>query len=131
MFSGSAVVDWKNTGGFQTGKEPALVAMFTAAGHPFTQSLAYSNDRGATWQKYAKNPVLDHIVAENRDPKVVWYAPENKWVMSLYLDRNAFALFSSPDLKHWQELSEFTLAGDAECPNFFQIPLDGDTKEKR
>ena len=30
-------------------------------------------------------------------------------------------------MKSWQKLQDFTLAGDAECPNFFPIPLDGDT----
>ncbi len=131
MFSGSAVVDWKNTAGFQTGKDPALVAMFTAAGRPFTQDLAFSNDRGRTWTKYEQNPVLGHIVAENRDPKVVWFAPESKWVMSLYLDHNDYAIFDSKDLKAWRKLQDFKLEGDAECPNFFSIPLDGDTKNVR
>jgi fructan beta-fructosidase len=131
MFSGSAVVDWNNTAGFQTGPEPALVAMFTAAGNPFTQGLAFSNDRGRTWTKYAGNPVLNHIVAENRDPKVVWFAPENKWVMSLYLDHNDYAIFESRDLKHWQKIQGFTLPGDAECPNFFELPLDGDAGNPR
>jgi fructan beta-fructosidase len=131
MYSGSAVVDWNNTAGFQTGREPALVAMFTAAGRPFTQGLAYSNDRGRTWTKYEQNPVLRHIVAENRDPKVVWFAPDNKWVMSLYLDHNDFALFSSPDLKRWTKLSDFKLPGDAECPNFFPLALDGKTNNQR
>jgi len=32
MFSGSAVVDWQNTAGFQTGPDKALVAIYTAAG---------------------------------------------------------------------------------------------------
>ncbi len=131
MWSGSAVVDWNNTAGFQTGKEPALVAMFTAAGNPFTQGLAYSNDRGRTWTKYTNNPVLGHIAADNRDPKVVWFAPEKKWVMALYLDHNDYAFFSSPDLKHWEKLQNFTLPGDAECPNFFETPLDGDTHNTR
>lgn len=131
MFSGSAVVDWNNTAGFQTGKAPALVAMYTAAGRPFTQGLAYSNDRGRTWTKYENNPVMGHIVAENRDPKVVWYAPGRKWVMSLYLDRNDFALYGSTDLKRWEKLSDFKLPGDAECPNFFPMPLDGNTNDQR
>ncbi len=131
MYSGSAVVDWNNTAGFQKGEDPALVAMFTAAGRPFTQDLAFSNDRGRTWRKYPNNPVLGHLVAENRDPKVVWYAPGKKWVMSLYLDHHDFAIFESRDLKHWQKLQTFTLAGDAECPNFFEMPLDGDAHDPR
>ena len=103
------MVDWKNTGGFQTGKEPALVAMFTAAGKPFTQCLAFSNDRGRIWTKYEQNPVLGHVLAENRDPKVVWYAPQKKWVMALYLDHNDFALFDSTNLRQWEKLSDFKL----------------------
>jgi fructan beta-fructosidase len=131
MYSGSAVVDWHNTAGFQIGQEPALLAMFTAAGHPFTQGLAYSNDHGRTWTKYEHNPVLAHIAGENRDPKVVWFAPDKKWVMVLYLDGDRYAFFSSPDLKNWRKLSELALPGDAECPNFFEIPLDGDPKNTR
>lgn len=131
IWSGSAVVDWDNTAGFQTGKDPALVAVFTSSGKPFTQGIAYSNDGGRTWTKYVHNPVLGHIVGENRDPKVVWYAPEKKWVMALYLEGHTYALLSSPDLKHWQKLSEFSLPGDAECPNLFEISLDGDTHNKR
>ena len=131
MYSGSAVVDWNNTAGFQTGPEPALVAMVTAAGPTYTQEIAYSNDRGRHWTKYEKNPVLGQLATANRDPKVVWFAPEKKWVMALYLDHNDYALFESPDLKHWHKLQTFTLPGDAECPNFFEVPLDGDRQNPR
>ncbi len=131
MFSGSAIVDWHNTAGFQTGKEKALVCVFTAAGLPFTQGLAYSNDRGRTWTKYARNPVLPHQAAENRDPKVIWYAPEKKWVMALYLDKSDYALFSSPDLKSWQKMSGVTLPGASECPEFFEIGLDNSKRNTR
>jgi fructan beta-fructosidase len=131
MFSGSAVIDVKNTAGFQTGRQPAMVCFFTAAGEPFTQGLAYSNDRGRTWTKHAGNPVLKHIIGRNRDPKVIWYAPENKWVMALYLDRNEYALFSSPDLKAWERMSEVKLPGTSECPEFFEIPLDGRKTDTR
>jgi sucrose-6-phosphate hydrolase SacC (GH32 family) len=131
MYSGSAVVDWNNTAGFQTGREKVLVCIFTAAGHPFTQGIAYSNDRGRTWTKYAGNPVLPHIAAENRDPKVIWYAPEKKWVMALYLDKNDYALFSSKDLKKWEKMSDVTVPGTSECPEFFEIPLDGDKRNTR
>jgi fructan beta-fructosidase len=131
MFSGSAVVDWKNTAGFQTGEEKALICIFTAAGQPFTQGIAYSNDRGRTWTKYAHNPVLPHIAGENRDPKVIWYAPEEKWIMALYLDKSDYALFSSRDLKQWQRMSGVTIPGTSECPEFFEIPLDGNRENAR
>jgi sucrose-6-phosphate hydrolase SacC (GH32 family) len=139
MFSGSAVVDWDNTAGFQKGDEKTLVALYTAAGgtspeskgQPFTQCLAYSNDRGKTWTKYDKNPVLGHIVKENRDPKVVWHAPTKHWIMALYKDANDFALFSSPDLKSWTHLQDISIPGRSECPDFFEMPVDGDAKNTR
>ena len=124
IYSGSAVVDWKKT-------EKALVCIFTAAGKPFTQGLAFSNDRGRTWTKYAQNPVLPHIIGENRDPKVIWYAPQGKWVMALYLDKNDFALFDSRDLKQWEKLSDVTIPGSSECPEFFEIALDGNPENSR
>ncbi len=131
MFSGSAIVDTDNTAGFQTGTEKPLVSIFTAAGTPFTQGLAYSNDKGRTWTKYPNNPVLPHIVGENRDPKVFWYAPDKKWVMALYLDKSDFALFSSKDLKAWEKMSDIALPGTTECPEFFEIPIEGDKKNTR
>lgn len=131
MFSGSAVVDWDNTAGFQAGEQKTLVCIFTAAGKPFTQGIAYSNDRGRTWTKYANNPVLPHIAAENRDPKVIWYEPGKKWVMALYLDKSDYALFSSKDLKHWEKLSDVTVPGTSECPEFFEIALNGNSEDTR
>ena len=61
IWSGSAVIDWNNTSGLQTGKEPVFVALFTYNEHvdsQQSQGLAYSNDRGRTWRKYWGNPVL-------------------------------------------------------------------------
>jgi len=130
-FSGSAVVDEKNTAGFQTGAEKAIVCIYTAAGSPVVQCLAYSNDRGRTWTKYQGNPVLPHIIGGNRDPKVIWYAPERKWVMALFLDQNDYGLFSSPDLKQWERLCTVTIPGTAECPEFFEIPVEGRAGETR
>lgn len=133
MFSGSAVVDWHNTAGFQTDKHPALVLIYTAAGgtspesegKPFTQCLAFSHDGGKTFTKYEKNPVLPELVPENRDPKVIWHEASKKWIMALYLKDNDFALFSSPDLKHWTHLQTLTLPGCIECPDFFELPIKG------
>jgi sucrose-6-phosphate hydrolase SacC (GH32 family) len=49
IWSGGAVVDWKNTSGLQTGAEKVLVAIYTKVKHGFC--LVYSNDRGRTWTK--------------------------------------------------------------------------------
>jgi sucrose-6-phosphate hydrolase SacC (GH32 family) len=147
MFSGSAVVDWQNTAGFQTGKEPALVAIYTAAGgtseeskgQPFTQCLAYSNDRGRTWTKYAGNPVVPNVGDGDRDPKVFWHVPTKRWVMPLYVGekdpvkkdakgnpttRHVCHFYTSPDLKVWSFASKFA-EELYECPGFFELPVDG------
>ncbi|MGQ9632389.1 MAG: glycoside hydrolase family 32 protein [bacterium] len=138
IFSGSGLVDWNNTAGFQTGDENVLVNVYTSAGgtserskgKPFVQSIAYSNDRGRTWTKYERNPVLGHIVGSNRDPKVIWHEPTRKWVMALYLDENDYALFSSPDLLRWERLCTITIPGASECPDIFELPVDGDPQNK-
>ena len=140
MFSGSAVVDWKNTSGFGTGSEPPIVLMYTAAGGAgpqsqgkgFSQGLAFSNDRGRTWTKFTGNPVLPQITGGNRDPKVVWHEPTRRWVMALYVERDkkhTIEFFSSPNLKEWTLLS--AIEGLFECPDFFELPVDGDTKNKK
>ena len=137
IFSGGAVVDWNNTSGLQTGKEKVLVAFYTAAGNhtdppkPFTQCLAYSNDRGRAWVKYEKNPIIGHIRGSNRDPVVSWYEPGRLWVMALFLNKENFALFTSKDLKSWTQIQELTIPGSSEYPDFFEMPIDGDWNNTR
>src|SRR5690242_13538451 len=60
IFSGSAVVDWKNTSGFGKHGIPPLVAVYTGNRPGLqNQNIAYSTDSGHTWAKYSENPVLD------------------------------------------------------------------------
>ncbi len=137
IFSGSAVVDEQNTAGFQQGEEKTLVAAYTYAGdtnhwsegQKFTQAIAYSNDRGRTWTKYDGNPVLGHIVGGNRDPKVIWHEPSKHWVMVLFLDEHRMGIFTSTDLKTWEQQSE--LESFFECPELFQLSLDGNTGDMK
>ncbi|MDE2726516.1 MAG: glycoside hydrolase family 32 protein [Gemmatimonadota bacterium] len=137
MWSGSAAVDHHDTGGFRDGDAPPLIAFYTAGGERVfpdrrcIQCIAHSNDRGRTWTKYAGNPVIGHIRAENRDPKVVWHGPTSRWIMTLFMDENDYALFSSPDLKSWTHLQDLTLPGVSECPDFFELPVDGDPSNTR
>ncbi len=134
IFSGSGVVDWKNTSGLQTpgSKIPPLVFLYTydggsaRFGAPVTQGMAYSLDGGKTFQKYDKNPVLPHIVGGNRDPKVIWHEPTQRWIMALYMDGEDYALFASENLKHWEKLGDIKNLGCSECPDFFPLAVDGD-----
>jgi sucrose-6-phosphate hydrolase SacC (GH32 family) len=138
IFSGSAVVDWNNTSGFGMDGKPPLVAIYT--GHytekPLqNQHLAYSNDKGRTWTKYAGNPVLDIGAKDFRDPKVMWYEPTKRWIMTVAMPTEyKLHFYSSPNLKDWTRLSEFGPAGATggiwECPDLFELPVEG-TTEKR
>jgi len=137
IFSGSAVVDFNNTAGFQTGDEKVIVCIYTSAGgrnpmskgQPFTQSIAYSNDRGRTWKVYEHNPVVGHINGRNRDPKVIWHTPTGQWVMALYLDKSEMGFFTSKDLKSWEFQSKIKCFN--ECPELFALPVDGNKDNEK
>jgi fructan beta-fructosidase len=141
IFSGSAVVDSNNTSGFgKKGKIP-MVAIFThhdpkgeKAGKDNyqNQSIAYSLDEGNTWTEYKGNPVLKNPgIKDFRDPKVMWYAKEKKWVMTL-ATKDHITFYSASDLKNWKKESEFGLREGAhggvwECPDLFPLKLNGKT----
>jgi sucrose-6-phosphate hydrolase SacC (GH32 family) len=123
-WDGSTVVDFNNSAGFGVN---ALITIYTATGYGFVQNMATSTDLGRTWAKYGGNPVLPTVRTGNHDPCVFWYAPGNKWVMTLYLSNNDYGIFSSTDLKHWTQTSTFTFPGVIEVPQLFSLPLDGNT----
>ncbi|MDI9356001.1 MAG: glycoside hydrolase family 32 protein [Chitinophagaceae bacterium] len=142
IFSGSAVVDIENTSGFGSAENPPIVAIFThhnmereRAGDFFSQcqSIAYSNDGGYTWNKYAHNPVLDNPgLKDFRDPKVFWFSPQKKWIMSLAVGDH-INFYSSKNLKEWGLESEFGHTfgwhgGVWECPDLFPL-VDMDTQK--
>jgi sucrose-6-phosphate hydrolase SacC (GH32 family) len=131
IFSGSAVMDEKNTSGFgKDGKAP-MVAIYTAhTDKNQSQALAYSNDRGRTWTKFSGNPVLDIGDKDFRDPKVIWHEPTKRWVMTVaWPGPRKVRFYSSPDLKQWTHLSDFgpagSVAGIWECPDMFPLKVEG------
>jgi fructan beta-fructosidase len=140
MHSGSAVVDAENTAGFQTGGEKVIVAAFTGSKglggskKIQVQGIAYSNDRGRTFIKYEGNPVIGSERGEvmqtdnNRDPKVFWHEPTGRWVMALF-ERKGLSIFTSPDLKEWT--FESHEEGFHECPEMFELAVDGDPNNTR
>lgn len=123
IFSGNSVVDHNNTAGF--GKD-AIIAMYTSAGASQTQSLAYSTDGGATFTKYAGNPVLVGDVPDFRDPKMFWNSDINKWNLILAAGQE-MRIYTSDNLKNWTFESAFgtgygSHGGVWECPDLFRMP---------
>ena len=136
VFSGSVVVDHRNSSGFGLGDDPPLVAIYTSA-YPDgrqAQSLAFSTDAGGTWTKYPGNPVLDRASQAFRDPKVSWYSTATGagyWVMvAVEAEARQIVFYRSDDLKSWTQLSTFGPVDSAEglweCPDLFVLPVDGD-----
>lgn len=139
IFSGSAVVDKNDSSGFFDGEE-GLVAIFTHADeNPETgksrqrQSLAYSKDRGRSWEMYENNPVLvDEEIVDFRDPKVYWFDEFNSWIMVVVAGDHA-RFYSSKNLIDWEYLSSFsagTTEGVWECPDFFKLPVENTNESK-
>jgi fructan beta-fructosidase len=138
IFSGSAVVDTRNSSGFGKEKQSPLIAIYTGHNQERqTQDIAFSNDRGRTWTKHAGNPVLDIGEKDFRDPKVFWHEPTKQWVMVVALAATKkIQLYRSSDLKEWSLLSEFGPAGvkdkpNWECPDLFELPIEGEPGKTR
>jgi len=142
IFSGSAVVDQQNTSGLGTAGNPPMVTIFTyhlmegekAGRNDYqTQGLAYSLDKGRTWKKYERNPVLPSSgIKDFRDPKVFWHDGSRQWIMTLAVTDHV-ELYGSKDLKSWSKLSEFgktygAHGGVWECPDLFSLTIEGQQK---
>jgi sucrose-6-phosphate hydrolase SacC (GH32 family) len=130
-WSGTAVVDGQNTAGFGNGPEKPIIAFWTATG--LGQCLAYSTDSGRTFTMYSGNPIVPMDPPKtgdwDRDPDVFWYEPGKHWVMVYSISGKGFAFNTSDDLKHWTRQS--LLHGMYECPNCFEIALDGDARNRK
>ncbi|MCY9663549.1 glycoside hydrolase family 32 protein [Paenibacillus alginolyticus] len=136
IWSGSAVVDWKDTSGFFNG-EAGLVAIFTHFNEGLqSQSIAYSCDKGRTWMKYEGNPVITNPgLKDFRDPKVIWHSDTQKWVMVVSVDKRIH-FYSSSNLVEWTFESEFgenqgSHAAVWECPDLFALSVDGDSTRQK
>lgn len=137
IFSGSAVVDINNTSGLGDGSTPPVIAMFThhniegerSGQIDFQyQSIAYSLDKGRSWNKYDANPVIHNPgIKDFRDPKVIWHSESNQWIMVLAA-YDKVMIYNSPNLLDWTYASEFGINGDTrlwECPDLFPMKVEG------
>ncbi|KAL3466679.1 glycosyl hydrolase [Aspergillus heterothallicus] len=143
FFSGSVVVDEKNTSGFgEDGKylkDQTLPSKKKVREKQQSQSIAYSLDQGKTWTAYDEaNPVIlepptaySDQYQEFRDPNVFCNEPTGKWALVLSLARvHKLLIYTSDDLKNWSVASGFgaynAVGGVWECHSFFPLPVDGD-----
>ena len=135
VLSGSAVVDHDNVSGLGEPDRPAMVALYTSF-DPVTkqqrQAVAFSLDRGRTWQRYAGNPVLDIGSTEFRDPKLLRRG--DRFVMAIVMaEDRTIRLYQSENLLDWElsaEVGGFGYTeGVWECPDIVSVPLEGSDEQ--
>lgn len=140
-FTGACIVDKNNELGLQQGDNAPIVAFYlrTASG----LSYAYSLDGGYTFTDYAGNPIVAKAVGNERidSPKPMFHAESGKWVAPVF-DHRFFAeenrnsmtvsIYSAEDLHEWKKESDVgEIDLNAECPDLFPLPLDGNKKDVR
>lgn len=131
--AGSAVVDSMNVSGLQQKDEKPMLIFYSD--NKGNQNLAFSNDKGVTWTKYDKNPIITVSGGEARDPKVFYHSQSGKWILALYqtsggtLKTPGIYLYNSLDLLHWEFNSHLEDFG--ECPDIFEVAFEGSTPEKK
>ncbi|MGY1577590.1 glycoside hydrolase family 32 protein [Streptomyces sp. MN13] len=130
VWSGSAVVDTRNTAGFGAGAVVVLATMEPVEGaHTQAQYLYYSTDGGRTFRHHGTDPVLPNPgVRDFRDPKVIRDEERDRWVMAL-AENNKVGIYHSPDLKAWKYAGAFVKDGIGvlECPDLFRITAEDGT----
>ena len=114
IFSGSCVT-----------RGDEVVAMYTTAGHHQTQSIAFSNDGGHTFQKFSGNPVLTADAPDFRDPRPFWNEDIKAWNLILAVGQE-MRIYSSQNLTDWTYESSFgkeygNHGGVWECPDLMKI----------
>jgi sucrose-6-phosphate hydrolase SacC (GH32 family) len=73
--------------------------------------------------------VQEYIIGGNRDPKAIWYEKTQEWIIILEFDET-FGFFTSKDLKKWKQQSILEDGAFHDCPEMFELPVDGDESNK-
>ncbi|KAL2821675.1 glycosyl hydrolase [Aspergillus granulosus] len=146
-FTGTSYYDVDNTSSLGTSENPPYLAWYTGyfpSNGTQDQRLAFSVDDGATWTKFAGNPIISAAQEaphdstgglETRDPKVFWHDASGKWIMVLaHGGQDKLTFWTSADAKHWAWASDLTVAqvpglpstAEAwEVPDMFELPIEG------
>lgn len=133
-YSGSGLVDHNNVTGLQKGEEKTILLFYTS--QKCGQRLAYSNDKGRTWLKYEKNPIIAFDATDDaRDPKVLWHEQSKQYVMVLYRRLNnddkqkGISFYTSKNLIDWEYKNH--IVGFYECPDLVELPVNRREDDKK
>jgi fructan beta-fructosidase len=147
IFSGTGVVDHNNSLGKQVGSTKTLVFMYSYAlderqrfgvlpapdKTEYYQAIAYSTDKGRTFQLLNGGaPVIPFQGRDvdpkgtERDPKIFWHEESQKWITVLWMGESTKGLvrfFSSDDLQNWKFESDIRKKWAHECFELFKLPV--------
>lgn len=133
-YSGSGLVDENNVTGLQSGDEKTLLLFYTS--QKCGQRMAYSNDKGRTWKKYEKNPIIPFDETDDaRDPKVFWHEASKQYVMVIYRRPNnnekqkGVSFYTSTNLINWEFKNH--LPGFFECPDLVELEVNRRADDKK
>lgn len=95
------------------------------------QCLVHADRSLSTYRHDERNPVLDNPgLPCFRDPKVIWHAPSQRWIM-VATHGQSIGFYSSSDLSTWTYESDFGIGhgrhSDSpwECPDLFAMTGPG------
>ena len=142
VWTGSAVVDERNTAGFGAGAIIVLATQPTGGVRRKQEQYLYWSLDGVNFTQHPdpviRNPNGDSAVTPEeidnaewfRDPKVVWDEARSQWVCVIGR-RKYLSIYVSGNLRDWSWVSNFDYLengaadlGGMECPDFFQINAD-------
>lgn len=133
-WSGSAIVDHNNLLGKQQGDIKTLVAFYTS--QHCGQRIAYSTDKGRTWEKFEGNPIIPYDETDDaRDPKVLWHEPSQNYVMVIYRktseedNTQGVSFYTSANLVDWEYKSH--IHGFYECPDLVPMQVTNRPEETK
>ncbi|WP_082210199.1 GH32 C-terminal domain-containing protein [Paenibacillus durus] len=150
VWSGAAIADEHNASGlFGDSGGKGLVAYYTSFNPDKTGGnqqigLAYSKDKGRTWQYYGNEAIIKNpgytsgnepVVWDFRDPKVVRDEAGNRWIM-VVSGGDHIRFYTSENLIDWTLTDSFGYGsyirgGVWECPDLFPLKVDGDASKQK
>ncbi|MER7243869.1 ricin-type beta-trefoil lectin domain protein [Kribbella sp. NPDC000426] len=127
LWSGSGWVDVNNVTGLKVGSDDPILLFTNTDG----VSIAYSTDGAKTFQMYNGGAKVITDPVESRDPKVQWDPDHNRWELVTFRAGTGAAFYTSTNLLDWTYRGAYAASWFVECPDLYQLPLDGNVNAKK